>query len=97
LNEQEMKLAKMREAAAMTKITIQVPLLKYRRLMELAHKTGTESLKFFKGEKYIDCAECPIKDKYSFCRERNKDDPIKYVITELACYGAFMKFLFSEV
>jgi hypothetical protein len=64
--------------------------------MELERATRTESLTFIKG-KPIDCGECPIKNKLNFCHVI--DDMIEIFdseAAELACYGAFMRFLFSE-
>jgi hypothetical protein len=64
--------------------------------MELARVTGVESLKFIKG-KPIDCCECPVIGRPNFCHVLS--DMIEVFdsdAAELACYGAFMRFLFSE-
>jgi len=65
--------------------------------LELARKTGKESLTFIKGEMPIDCDECPVKPN---CAHRLFVGDISELVDddfiELACYGAFIKFLFSE-
>jgi len=66
--------------------------------MELAHTTGLESSKFIKGEVPVDCDECPVRGTCTF--RIVVDDITELVddeIIDLACYGAFMRFLFSEV
>jgi hypothetical protein len=64
--------------------------------MELARKTQTESLKFFKG-KPIDCDECPIRGKHDFCHViDDMADCFDREAAEFACYGAFISFLLSE-
>ena len=63
--------------------------------MELARKTGRESLKFIKGEIGIDCPECPVK--HSLCDViTDIYDTFGQDAVDLICYGALMKFLFSE-
>jgi len=64
--------------------------------MELARKTSRESLKFIKGEISIDCTECPVNNL--FCSAIDDiNEAVGEDVMELICYGAFMKFLFSEV
>jgi hypothetical protein len=66
--------------------------------MEMARAAQVESLTFIKGEVSLACECCPIKNKYNFCAYM---DMWKNLNTEdnraaMGCYGAFMRFLFSE-
>jgi hypothetical protein len=64
--------------------------------MGLVRLTGVESLTFIKG-KPIDCTECPVKGRENFCTDfEDFAELFDRDTAELACYGAFMRFLFSE-
>jgi hypothetical protein len=70
---------------------------KYKVLVELARKAGTESLTFFRGKKTFDCKDCPVHFEYEFCKNPyeiayNRDNET----LDLLCYGAVMRFLLSE-
>jgi hypothetical protein len=55
-----------------------------------------ESLTFIKG-KSIDCDECPVREKEKFCADfEDFAELFDRDTAALACYGAFMRFLFSE-
>jgi hypothetical protein len=77
-------------------LTIQVPVKKYRILMEMAREAKTESLTFIKGETdFCDCDKCRITCFPSTCAIHDVFIK-KQGVAELACYGAFMRFLFSR-
>jgi hypothetical protein len=64
--------------------------------MKLARLTQVESLTFIKG-KPIDCTECPIKGREKFCADfEDFAGLFDRDTAELACYGAFMRFLLSD-
>jgi hypothetical protein len=109
LSQQEIKERELREKVETITMTIQVPVLKYRALMELARKTETESLKFIKGYIPFKCPTtadsvpgvvCPVGGESDICKKYVFDFvDAKYGsdISQIVCYGAFMKWLFSEV
>jgi hypothetical protein len=71
--------------------------------MEMARAAEMESLTFIKGEAdFFNCDKCPITCFTSACaikvccKFNGKDVFEKRAVAQAACYGAFMRFLFSE-
>ena len=95
--EQVLKECKLKMEKETMPLTIQIPVKKYRALMELARKTQTESLTYFKGEAFLDCENCPIEAMNYFCT--NADDFSELVDKDslkIFCHGAFMRWLFDK-
>jgi hypothetical protein len=64
--------------------------------MEMAREAEVESLTFIKGEMiFSGCDKCPIFSSRATCARRGVFTG-KSEASEIACYGAFMRFLFSE-
>ena len=95
MNEQQIKINQLKLDRELIPITVKIPAKKYRVLMNIAKEAQVESLKFFNGEMPLDCDKCPMMFFQSHCGIKN----LSYknaALAKVACYGAFMRFLFSE-
>jgi hypothetical protein len=54
-----------------------------------------ENWKFFEGDFFIHCKDCPVKKRHSFC-EFIDAISIEYKGVSMACHGAILNWLFSE-
>jgi hypothetical protein len=54
-----------------------------------------ENWKFFKRDYFIECNDCPIKKKYSFCDFMDSLS-IEYEDVSMACHGAILNWLFER-
>ena len=96
--EETVKKNQQKADAELVPLMLKIPAAKYRALMELARKTGRESLTFIRGEPPFDCEDCPVRYKYSLCPiDDEVDEILGDGVAGLICYGVFMRFLLGEV
>jgi hypothetical protein len=86
--EQLIKEAKLREQMRTVNLIIPVRSEKHQALVEMARKSGRESLTFFKNPALLECSFCPCA---------NADGVSCTMGVDETCASAFYRFVFEEV
>jgi len=86
----------MRAAREKIPITLKIPAQLYKTIQAAARSSGRENWKFFNNN-HLDCKDCPARPS---CQVKEHTAAIFSIcgkeVCDLACYGAFIKFVFAE-